>query len=274
MALIDFILNLAAASLWLSWLSIRFDPLVKTSAASLVGTLRKASPYVPKRWTYLASLGLLLLFRALVCWQICTPLRLTPFLHLGIINLPFRSDSLLRMLVFSLLSFALVLMGFYLWLLLISVANFHVADTEPFQKMTRLYLKWVERAPRFLKLLAPFLLGAACWLAFHPLLVWLRIVPPSKSIAQMLEQAALIGAAAYLIWKYLIVGVLLLHLLNSYVYLGSHAFWSFINTTARNLLHPLRWLPLRLGKVDFLPVAVIAAVFLLAEALSRLRLPF
>ena len=55
-------------------------------------------------------------------------------------------------------------------------------------------------------------------------------------------------------WKYFIVGILLLHLLNSYVYFGNHPFWNFVNATARNLLYPLRWLPLRVGKVDFAAV--------------------
>ena len=56
-SLIDFILNLVALVLWLNWLSVRFDPLVKTSAASLVGTLRKADRSNPNRWIYLASFG-------------------------------------------------------------------------------------------------------------------------------------------------------------------------------------------------------------------------
>ena len=33
MALIDFILDLAALFLWLNWLSIHFDPLARTPAA-------------------------------------------------------------------------------------------------------------------------------------------------------------------------------------------------------------------------------------------------
>jgi uncharacterized protein YggT (Ycf19 family) len=274
MAIIDFITDLVALFLWLSWLSVRFDPLVKTSAASLVGTLRKADPSNPKRWIYLTSLVLLILLRALVWWQICAPLHADPSLNLGIIHLPTRGDAFGRMLLFSFLSFAQMLAGFYFWVLLISAANSKVPDTDPFQKMVRLYVNRSERWPGFVKLLLPFLVGATAWLVLHPVLAWLRILPPAKSTALLFEQAALVGAAAYLMLKYLIVGILLLHLLNSYVYLGNQSFWNFVNATARNLLHPLRWLPLRVGKMDFLPVAAIAMVLLLAEGFRHLHMPF
>ena len=50
---------------------------------------------------------------------------------------------------------------------------------------------------------------------------------------------------AYLAWKYLIGGLLLLWLLTTYVYLGNSVFWSFVNLTGRNLLLPLRWPAIR-----------------------------
>ena len=73
----------------------------------------------------------------------------------------------------------------------------------------------------------------------------------------------------YLAWKYLITSLLLLYLLNSYVYLGNHAFWNFLAATARNLLAPLGILPLRLGKIDFAPVLAIAAVLVASRFAER-----
>jgi len=87
--------------------------------------------------------------------------------------------------------------------------------------------------------------------------------------AQLLAQAGLIGLGTYLDWKYLIAAILFLHLLGSYIYFGEHPAWNFINLTARNLLSPLRWLPLRFGKVDLLPLAGIALVILAPELLSH-----
>ena len=74
--------------------------------------------------------------------------------------------------------------------------------------------------------------------------------------------------------------ILLLHLLNSYIYFGKHPFWRYVNVTAQTLLQPLRKIPLRIGKVDFAPVLGIAVIFLAAEGigyeLARLyaKLPF
>ena len=44
MGTVDFILNLAGLLLWLNWRSNRFDPLVRRSPATLMGTLRPAAP--------------------------------------------------------------------------------------------------------------------------------------------------------------------------------------------------------------------------------------
>jgi uncharacterized protein YggT (Ycf19 family) len=274
MALIDFILNLAALLLWWNGLAIRFDQLAKTSAVSLVGTLRKADPKGPKRWRSLAALALLLFLRAVFYWEFTPAMHWTPALELNIVNLPFRSDYFGRMLLFSLLSFALALGIFYSWLLLFSIANARVPDTEPIQRLVRLHFKWLEPWPWLVKLLVPFFIGALLWLAMHPLLAQMSIVTKGRPPVQILEQAALVGIAAYLAWKYLIVGILLLHLLNSYVYLGNHALWNFINTTARNLLLPLRWLPLRIGKVDFLPLIAIALILFATESFSRIPMHY
>ncbi len=137
MALIDFILNIACLLLWLNWLSIRFDPLAKTSAASLVGTLKKAGQPGSRPWKFLGSLLALLLVRALAYWQMGAAIDWTPALDLGIVNLSFRSDYLVRMLLYSLLSFASTLAVFYLWMLLLSVVNCRVPDTDPLQKLVR-----------------------------------------------------------------------------------------------------------------------------------------
>jgi uncharacterized protein YggT (Ycf19 family) len=275
MGLLDFILNLAVLLLWLNWLSIQYDPLAKSSAASLIGTLRKAEPRHAARWKYLATLVFVLFIRSVVYWQLCPALHWTPQLRLGVINLAFHVDStwrglyFARIFVFSALSFGLVLLAFYFWALLLSVVNPTVPDTDQLQKLVRLHLRWVEKSPWPIKLVLPFVSGALCWIVFHPLLAWLAVTPANRSYGQLFQQAAVIGAAAYLAWKYLIVGILLLHLLNSYVYLGISPFWNFVNATARNLLFPLRWLPSRIGKVDLLPVLAVALVFLVTEMVTN-----
>jgi len=269
MGLIDSILNLAGLLLWLNWCAVRFDPLARPAPKTLVGTLRRAEPSHLQRWKFLAGLATLLLVRAFIYRQIGSALSWTPALNLAAIVLPFRSEFFGRMLLYSLLSFACTLVVFYLWLLFLAIVNRGVSEEEPFHKLIRLYLGRVARWPRALQCVLPLALGAGLWLAFRPLLVRMEITSHAQSNAHVILQALLIGGGSYLTWRYVVAFFLLAYLLNSYVYLGNHPIWSFVNATARNLLAPLRRLPLRLGKVDFAPVLGIALVFLLAETILR-----
>ena len=271
MGLTNFILNLAGLLLWLSWRSIRFDPLVKTSPATLAGTLRRAEPSRLKRWHLLASLGALLLLRAMLYWQIGSEVDWTPNLHLGGIDvaMPFRSDSWWRMVLFSGLSFAVTLGVCYLWLLLLSLVNGPAANPGALQKLVRVHLGRVERWPWPVKLLLPLLVSMLCWHLLSLLLSRIGIIPHAFSRTHRLEQALVIGLSSYLSWRYLIGALLALHLVGSYVYLGDQPFWSFVGMTGRNLLRPLDWVPLRLGKVDFAPLVGIALVFFFAEFAER-----
>jgi uncharacterized protein YggT (Ycf19 family) len=274
MPLIDFILNLAGLLLWLNWLSRKLDPMARATPATLIGTLRKAdapSHKSRKLRAFLiglklpAALLLLLIVRANIYHVIGAAINWSPRLELGPIAISFRSDSGQNTLIFSFLSFLVALGVFYFWLLLLSIANQKVSDQDPLQKLVRLHLRWVEAWPRAIKILLPFVIVTLFWLALYPVLSRLAIIPPVKSIAHLFEEAIVIGLGSYLSWKYLLIGILLLHLLNSYVYLGNHPFWSFVNTTADNFLAPLHGLPLCVGRVDLSPIVGVAIVSLLAQ---------
>jgi uncharacterized protein YggT (Ycf19 family) len=265
MGLIDFILNLAGLLLWLNWCSVRLDPLAQPSAKTLLGTLRRAGPGGWGRWKFLVSLTALLLIRALFYWQIGSALNWTPNLDLAAIVLPFRSEFQGRMFLFSLFSFGLTLAVFYVWLLFLATVNRRIANADPFQKLVQAHLGRAGHWPWPMQLSLPFVAAGMIWLALHPLLVHWQIDTAAHSTVQLLKQALLLGVSLYLSLRYLIAGFLFAHLLTSYVYLGSHPVWSFVNGTARHLLTPLRWAPLRLGKVDFTPLVGIVLVFLAAE---------
>jgi uncharacterized protein YggT (Ycf19 family) len=279
MGLIDFILNLAGLLLWLNWRSLRFDPIAKPTVLSLVGTLKKTSSSRLPQWQLPLTLLALLAVRALFYWQIGPAINWTASLRLGAIVLAFRSDFPGHMFLFSLLGFVFTLAAFFLWLILLAVVNRGVSN-DPLQKLARLHLGFVDRCPWQFKLFLPLLTGALFWVLFSRAFMWLGLIPLSPTLVELLEQATIIGLATYLVWKYLIVGLLLLHLINSYVYLGDHPFWNFVNATAGNLMAPLRGIPLRWGKADFSPVVGVALIFLAAElgqhGLTRLyqRIPF
>jgi uncharacterized protein YggT (Ycf19 family) len=272
MGLIDLILNLAGVLVWLSWRSLRFDPLGRTTPATLVGTLRRAEPRRLRGWQLPAALVALLVLRGVIYREMGPQADWTPRLNLFFVVLPFRSDQFLPCLLFSALSFARILLVCYFWLLALVVINRRGAEQDPVQKMIRLHLGPVARWPWLLQLLLPFLLITGLWVALHPLLVRLEITGPVGSITHLAEQGILIGLTPYLTLQYVLPVFLLLHLVASYVYLGSSPLWDFVGHTARNLLAPFRWLPLRLGSFDFSPLAGVIVIFLVLHLLPNLVL--
>jgi len=274
MGIVDFILNFAGLLLWLNWRSIRFDPLAKRMPATLMGTLRPAAPQKLRRWNILAFLAALLFLRAILYrWMV-------PFwigkLDLGVIVSSFRSDWFSGMLVFSFLSFGLMLGIFYVGLLFLSL----LSGPEPIHSLVKIPLGRVDGWPRWAKILLPLFASAFLWWLTSWLLVWLQVLPPPVSVAQRLEQSIVIGLGSYLVWKFPAGAILALYLLSSYIYFGRHPFWKYINVTAQNFMAPLHKVPLRAGKVDFAPVLAIGLLFLAAEFAGRslnflyLRLPF
>jgi uncharacterized protein YggT (Ycf19 family) len=213
--------------------------------------------------------------RSLIYWHLGTGVNWTASQSLAVVSLPFRSDYFDRMLLFSCLSLGILLGVFYSSLLVISVANRKLPDSDPYQRLVRSYVKWVDRWPATIRLLLPGLIGAAGWVVLYPLLEKQGIVPAASSPWIIWKQAGVLGLVAFLSWKYVLITVLFLHLLNSYLYLGSNPFWMFINATARNLMHPFRWLPIRLGKFDFVPILLIVLIVFASEsAADRLPLIF
>ncbi|MGA3182120.1 MAG: hypothetical protein ABSF38_17420 [Verrucomicrobiota bacterium] len=262
MSLLDFILNVAGLLLWLNWRAA--PPAVRTPAQTpALSPSRRVTPPRARQF-YLLALLALLLGRAVFYWQAGPQLDWLPGIPLGPIRLPFRSDFLGRMLLFSCFSFGATLGVFYLCLLALSSLHSPVSDADPAQRLVRRHLGALGRWPNAAKLLLPMLVTILLWFLLNPLLLRFGMVP-KVTPWHLLAQGAVIGLAVYFVLKFLVVGLLLLHLLNSYVYLGDFPFWNFVNTTARGLLRPLRWLPLRIGRVDLAPVVGVALVMLAAE---------
>lgn len=269
MGLIHSMLDLAVLLLWLGWRDVTSGALLQNSATPLVRTLRQAGTTTVVRRKYLIGLAGLLLLRALIYWWIGAAVNWIPQLDLVAIVIPFRSELLGRMLLFSFCSFGATLMSFYLALLLLSLVNRAVPDTEPLQKFVRSHLGWFERLPWLVKLVLPIGAVLLLRLGLSPLLNWWDILPAAVTVGAAVKQGLLIGVGACLIWKHVIAGLLLLYFLNSYVYFGSHPLWNYVNHTSRRLLTPLRWVPLRFGRMDFAPVMGIVVVYLLGALVER-----
>ncbi len=264
MGIVDFILNLAGLLLWINWRSILFDPFEKRTPATLVGSLRRAVPTRFRHWHLLAVIGALLALRAVFYWQIGPETGWSGKLDLGVTTIFFRSNYFDRMLLFSVFSFARVLGIVYLWLLLLSI----LGGPMPVHRFVKMQLGKIDGWPRWIKLFLPLTVTALFWgLASRPF-GWLHPLP-EMSAEHRTEEALVIGLGSYLVWKFPIAALLVLHLLGSYIYFGGHPFWKYVDATAETLLKPLGKIPLRAGKADFAPVVGIALVFLCAELAGR-----
>jgi uncharacterized protein YggT (Ycf19 family) len=267
MAAIDFILNLAGLLLWLNWRSLRFDPLAHTTPATLVGTLRPAHPRRLKSWFYLLGAALLLLLRAVLYGQLAPAVNWTPKLELGLIVPAFRSDVFGSALLFCTLSQVRVLVIFYFWLVFLAMIDRGGGEPDALQKLLRLHVGRIGRWPWYVQLALPCVVIALLWMAAYGPMVHAGVINRTTSQERFLAQGLLVAASVFLTLKYVLPVILLLHLVSSYVYLGSSPLWTFIANTAGNILAPLQRLPLRFARVDFTPLAGVVLIFLLLHLL-------
>ncbi len=269
MGLLDFILNLVGLLLWLNWRAVGLTNRSNPFGPSLISTLKRTETVTPQRWLSLAVLLAILSLRPFFYFQIGPSVGWMPSQSLGAISLVFRSDYFGRMFLFSLVEFGLWLASFYSCLLLISAANQQLSDTDFCQRLVRLQLGFVERLPAVVKLLLPWFGATLAWVFAAPSLARMGMLPEPKSSTHLWQQAVVIGLASFLTWKWLLVTIFALALLNSYVYLGNSVWWNFISHTAGHLSFPISWLPLQIGKFDLVPFIMIAATLALAEFLQR-----
>jgi len=127
----------------------------------------------------------------------------------------------------------------------------------------------VGRWPWPFRFVLPLMIVVLCWLGLAVLLARWNLIPPTASFTHRLEQGVVLGLGTYLTWKFVIATVLVLFVLSSYIYFGNQPYWLFINSTGLNMVRPLSWLPVRIGKVDFTPVITIALVFVASEFAER-----
>jgi uncharacterized protein YggT (Ycf19 family) len=262
---VDLILNIAGLLLWLNWRAGKVDPLIKRTPATLAGTLRRTEPMRIQRWHLPIVLGALLFLRAVFYWLIGSALGWAATLNLGVISPTFRSNWFGPILLFSVLSFALTLGIFYSWLLFLSLLK----GPKPVHDFVRMQLGRIDDWPPGVKIFLPLIVTAAGWWLASWLLVWFRIIPPPVSAMWRFEESLIIASQAYLIWKFPAAVLLVLHLLNTYIYFGRHPIWNYTDAASQTMLEPLKKIPMRIGKVDFSPIAGIALVFLIAGLADR-----
>lgn len=261
MNLIDLILNIAGLLLWMDWRSGQTGK--AQSALSIASTIRPANRSRGLGLGSLTALIAILALRPLFYYSIGPSVHWTARLDFLAISIPWRTDMLGRMFIFSTASFGLALGFYYAWLLLLSAIHHREPDSEVMQRFVRGQLGVIEKVPWWLKLFLPSICAGLAWFAFGHVLIELGLVPEMRHENALWGQAGAFALAALLAWKWLLVFMFLLHMLNLYIFLGTHPVWPYVSLTARKVLRPFSFL--KTGKLDLAPVAGIATVLALAE---------
>lgn len=276
MNLLNFVLNCVGLALWLSWRPAGLEPVRWWTA----NPRPRRAPF-QFHWLFLAALVLLVLGRSWLYWRVGRDVGWVARIDLGAAWLDFNSAVWGRMLAFSVASFGLFLGGFFAWLLLLAAVNRRPPPPppHPWTRVVAAQLGWLARLPVPVGLLLPAVVLGGLWAALHPAMREAGLVAPLRAPAQLWQEAAVVGLGAALAWEHLVVGVIFVHVVNSYLYLGAHEAFTYLSLTAQNLLRPLARRPLRAGRMDFTPVVglalALAAFALVRTGLARLfdRLP-
>jgi uncharacterized protein YggT (Ycf19 family) len=267
MNIIDWMLNVAAVFLWIDWRSDRTARPQPT--VSIASTVRPAGSGKRRGLGSLAVLIVILLVRPLFYHSLGPAVEWTASTNFVAIAIPWRSDLLGLIYIYSTLSFLIALGFYYSWLFLVAAVN-RTASTpeeEVMHRFVRGQLGWLHRIPWWLKLFVPSVAAAAGWIGLSFLLVQLELIPAAQSGRALAGQAGAFAIAAVLTWKWLLIFIFLTHMLNLYVYLGTHPIWPYLSALARKLLFPFSFL--RFGKIDLSPVIGAAAVFALADLVLK-----
>jgi hypothetical protein len=259
MSAVDFLLNLAALVLWLTWCGVGQVAPTGT-AGTLLGNLKPAGARVQRRWIYLATLLGLLVVRALFYRQVGPSFLWHPVWSTGVIHIPFRSDLFLRIFSYSFLSFVWVLFIWYSWLILILAINRPPHDRDGVTRLARRAVGKVGSFPALILLLLPIVLLGLSWMLVGWIAVEANLLPPLQDFKHLFQQSLVVGLGGILSWRWLLGGLYILHLVNNYVYLGRHAFWEFVQITGTRICWPFSWA--RLGRLDCSPLIGLLTVWL------------
>src|SRR3954465_4846234 len=172
--LLDFLLNLVGLLLWFNFRASGLK-LAAPGVVSLAATIQRTESIEPRRWFSFSCLIALLIVRAVIYCNIGSKVNWIATIDLTAIALPFRSDLLSRMFLFSLLSFLLALGIVYASLLLLSVINEKSRTTDYFCRLITLQLGFFGNLPWPVRFLLAPIVAALFWMLLSLLFVKLGI---------------------------------------------------------------------------------------------------
>lgn len=192
----------------------------------------------------MASLGTLLILRAVFYWNIGPALKWTATINLVPVSLPMRSDLFPLMLGYSFASFGLTVGLYYSWLLMLSVINRNAPPDDVIHKFVRMQLGMFDRLPAGVKLLLPVVLAAVAWAVSVPFLEHYGILPRHVSKLHLIQQYLVVGLSAILGWRGILIALLVAHVVTTYIFLGDQPVWKYVEMSGRNLKGWFKFTPI------------------------------
>ena len=238
-------------------------------ANHIVGPAPRQGTIFKHSWVYLLALVGLLVLRAVFYHQFGPGLDWIPSLPLLHESPHFRSDFFPRALAYSALSFMRWMAALYFcWALLATIKP--EADTA---KMWRSFLRaqfgWLGGLPAVILWLVAIMLSVGVHLIEAEWMSRVGVRSESAAFAQHLPALMALDMRAAV---YLAMSVLILYLLNSFVYFGEQVLWKNVDASGKRLLTPLSCLPLVVGKVDLAPFLALGLMYGLSFALRHTQL--
>ena len=261
------ILNLIGLLFWILW---RAGTMPRPKPANAItGPSPRQGTVFKRSWVYLLALAGLLIFRAIFYNQFGPGLDWIPSLELIHETPHFRSDYFPRSLAYSVLSFTRWLSALYFcWVLLATIRP--ESDTA---KMWRSFLRsqfgWIGGLPSTALWIAALLLAILLHIIEAEWMVYIGVRTESSHYYKLLPLLVILD---FRIAIYLSMGIITLYILNSYVYFGEKNLWNNVNDCGKQLLSPIRRIPLVVGKVDLAPILVMAVAYGLSFALRHEQL--
>ena len=267
MTFFNLLLDLVALILGLSVLGVGSSSPAHR-AGTLLGNLKLAESRRTNTVKPLFFLLGLLMLRPLFYAPLTEVLGTVPEWSPTPASVPFRADFFSRLLMFSFISFLWTTIQFVAWMQVLCSLARGCREPGAWNRFFQETLGPLARLPLPIAILLPTWAAGSLWFLAHWPLKWAGILPavPTELLA---KQSAVVAVGLWISIRWLLSALLILRLINTYVYLGNHPFWDFIHQVGGVLLQPFRWIPLRFGKLDLAPLGLTALILAAAWGADR-----
>jgi len=165
------------------------------------------------------------------------------------------------MVLFSVVGFAWSLFVFYASLLFICAIHPRTEPDDGVTRLVRQHLGWLGNWPRLLQAVLPFLALAALWWPTSHFFASTGLLPKPDSSKILFWQSLIVGLGGWLSWRWVLSVLLIVGFTSSHIYFGRHPFWEFVDSAYRQIRKAVRWVPLRIGRIDLAAPLLLGGVW-------------